>query len=86
MLLRYFYNGAQYAIEYDAQHIIFTNCDSGKKTAVKVLDSADFTWKLNKKSIAAAGGARGLFCFFDDAIKADFMTAYINRTIAFYGA
>ena len=35
--------------------------------------------KINKKSITAADGARGLFSFIRDCIRNDFMLAYVDR-------
>lgn len=48
---------------------------------IPVKDSNSYRVKINKKSISAANGARGLFCFIRDCIRNDFMTAYVNQII-----
>lgn len=84
MLLRYFFNDTQYEITFDQRNIYFLNCNTGRKTSIKVIDSAEYAWKLNKKTISARNGARGLFAFFGNIINSNFMTGYLNKTITYY--
>ena len=84
MLLRYIHNNTDYTIEYTDDHIIFTNWKTIEQKIIKVYNSNEFTWKLNKNSITAINGAKGLFCFFGDAIKNNFMTSYIGATIDYF--
>ena len=86
MILRYFHNGVQYEIEHSAGSIIFTNTATGKKSIIPVKAADGYTIKINKRSISASNGARGLFSFFGDAIKNDFMTAWIDKTIDCFNA
>ena len=37
--------------------------------------------KINAKSVSAAGGARGLFCFISDCTKNDFMLVWVDKII-----
>lgn len=87
MLFRYFHNNNMYTFYLDninSSFIRVVNNDTGKTTFIRVFPSDEYTIKGNKKSISAAGGARGLFSFLADCVKADFMTAYVNRIIQDY--
>lgn len=48
---------------------------------VPVNERAGYAIKINKKSISAGNGARGVFSFIADCIKNDFMMTYVYKII-----
>ena len=86
MLTSFFYNNNQYAMLFNIgdNYITFKNYDTGKTYKLIVIENKDFTWKLNKKTVSAINGARGLFCFFSDTVKNDFMTSYLYKTLQYF--
>ena len=86
MIKRFFFNDNQYSMFYipGNNHIEFTNYTTGKKFNLKVVNSSEFTWKLNKSSCSAINGARGLFCFFSNSLNNHFMESYLYKTITFF--
>ena len=60
--------------------IVKTPSDENEPEIIKYIPVRDcdaYRVKINKKSLSAAGGARGLFCFISDCIKNDFMLSWV---------
>lgn len=80
------HNGTTYTMTYENgdNYITFENCNTGNSYKIIVKENNDFVWKLNKKSISAIDGARGLFSFFCYSLKNEFMESYLYKTLAFF--
>lgn len=61
--------------------MVITTDTSERVINIPVNEIDGYTVKINKKSVSAAGGARGLFCFIGDCIKNDFMLAWVAKII-----
>lgn len=48
---------------------------------VKVIENRKYTYKINKRSISAQGGADGLYMFLKDLIENDFARVWIEAVI-----
>ena len=48
---------------------------------VKVIENQKYTYKINKRSISAQGGADGLYMFLKDLIENDFARVWIEAVI-----
>ena len=62
--------------------MVATTADSEKVVRVPVRDVGGFSIKINKKSMSAAGGARGAFAFIANCIHSDFMMDWVYKIIA----
>lgn len=62
--------------------MVATTSDSEKVVKVPVKDLPGYSIKINKKSMSAAGGARGAFAFIADCIHSDFMMDWVYKIIA----
>lgn len=86
MVERFFYNENEYSITYNKgeNFITIKNYSTDKVFYLTVKESTQFSWKLNKKSVSAIGGAQGLFSFFSRALQSNFMTSYLYKTLAYF--
>ena len=73
-------NGA--IIDNSKMIIAITTPETEIVKTIKVNNAAGFSYKLNKKSISAAGGAAGLFSFVQRCIRNDFMIDCIKQIAA----
>ncbi len=48
---------------------------------VKVIENQEYTYKINKRSISAQGGADGLYMFLKDLIENDFARVWIEAVM-----
>lgn len=64
-----------YTIEH-TENTIIVNGES-----VKVIENQEYTYKINKRSISAQGGADGLYMFLKDLIENDFARVWIEAVI-----
>lgn len=79
---KYNHNGNCYRFEYQPGNDYIAVVSDGRRVNVRCNDAArDIRFKVNSKSITAAGGARGAFEFLNGVINADFMTAWANIVI-----
>jgi hypothetical protein len=58
---------------YPRDNEAFTVCKNGVTKTVRVVDDAEYTYKLMKTQIKAKGGAEGLYRYVDDALFNHFM-------------
>lgn len=56
--------------------------DFEKVFIIPVIENPGYAWKINKKSVSAAGGAYGLMKYIKRCIDDDFCMCYVNRIIA----
>lgn len=90
MVVRFRKNGVLYSFILEdvrgcfADYLIMvaTAADSEKVVRVPVRDVGGYSIKINKRSMSAAGGARGAFAFIADCIHSDFMMDWIYKIIA----
>ena len=79
-----------FSIDYDSvkgwHNFAIVNDSDNTKRVVRVVPCDEFVIKINKKTVAASGGVRGLFCFLSDCIKNDYMTAWCNVIIKAFPA
>lgn len=64
--------------------ICFHEVETGKYRSVKVIANDNFVFKVNKKSISAAGGAAGLYESFKRWIDNNICTSYLTRIIEMF--
>lgn len=55
----------------DNSHIII--CRNGISKTIKIIEDCEFSYKLQKTQVRAAGGASGLFGFINRALTENFM-------------
>lgn len=83
-------NVYQFSIDFDRvkgwHNFTVINITSGKKRSVKILNNDNFVVKINKNSISAAGGVRGLFSFLNDALTNNFMNSWCNVIVKHFPA
>ena len=59
--------------------IAVTTPENETVKTVNVREAADYAFKINKKSLAAENGARGLFEYVQRCIRADLMTCNVVK-------
>lgn len=86
MAFHYHYNNHSYHFYLDdfSGNKIRVVTDTGKTVYIKIIEKPGFSVKYYKNYIGADGAARGLFAFFADCVKNNFMTAWVNIAIDRY--
>lgn len=78
----YHYHNELFRLKYEPGNSFFTLENlNASSVNVPCRCNDDFCIKENKSSLSGCNGAQGIFCFLSDAIKNDFMTAYVNAVI-----
>ena len=58
------------------------NCIEFNNKPVRVIENREYTYKFNKKSISAQGGATGLVKFMSECINDHFGLVWVDAIIA----
>lgn len=55
--------------------------NKGNEYKIKILDNQEYTYKINKKTISAKGGASGLYNFIKDCINKNFCLCLVDKIL-----
>lgn len=74
----------KFEITVNGNRIVFHDIETGAFTMVRVTANDNFVFKVNKRSISAAGGAAGLYDSFKHWIDNNICTSYLTRIIEIF--